>query len=382
MVRVLYLTTGCFDKGGVSRYSRYQIRALRELFGSDNVKPISLLGPDELGFEEAFDVDWHGARGSVGDKIRLMQHLLSRAALWRPTVVHAAHVHLANAARTASRLCRAKTLLNVYGLEIWSGLSPLRKWGLRHVDRVIADCHFTAEYVAANRLHPQRPTVIWDCMDVDRFFPADCPRAILDKYGIYSKSEYFVILSLGRLSRGAAHKGYDRLIRVFSRLASEYERLRLVIAGRGDDRPRLEALARELGVEAKIRFAGAIDEADLADVYRAASVFSLVSDRGPGRGEGIPMTPLEAMACGVPILVGNQDGSSEAVFDNRNGYVVDSLDLDQHQARLRTMIDDSAQLQKMREACVAISKEYFDYRRFAKELELAYRFGHHDQNGI
>lgn len=371
-MRVLYLTTGCFDKGGVSRYSRYQIRALRELFGCESVKPVSLLGPDEFGFEDWCPVDWHGTKGKTADKVRFVQHVFCRALAWRPTVVHAAHVHLASVAQIASRLCGARSFLNVYGLEVWSGLSRLRQWGMRHVDTVIADCNFTAEYVSSNRLHGHRPTVIWDCVDVERFYPAQCPSEVLDKYHIFPKREYFVILSLGRLSRGAAHKGYDRLIRVFSRLAPRFDRMRLVIAGRGDDQPRLQALTRELGVESKVRFTGAVDEADLANVYRAATVFSLISDRGSARGEGLPMTPLEAMACGAPILVGNQDGSLEAVFNNENGFVVDSLDLDQHEACLQSLIDDPGQLRKMRDACVRISREHFDYRRFVRETQAVY----------
>ncbi len=58
--RVLYLTPGCFDKGGVSRYSRYQIRCLRDWLGDDNVRVLSLMGPDEHSLETPMDVWWHG----------------------------------------------------------------------------------------------------------------------------------------------------------------------------------------------------------------------------------------------------------------------------------------------------------------------------------
>lgn len=372
-LRVLYLTTGCFDKGGVSRYSRYQIQALRELFGDSNVKAFSLLGPDDHGFEVPFEVDWHGRRHGALDKLRFLGRTTRRALEWRPDVIHAAHVHLAPPARLLARLCGAKALLNVYGLEIWSGLSPLRRWGMRSVDRIIADCHFTASYVAENGLHAKRPFVIWDCVDVERFFPDVCPDRVRQKYELYSRSDNFVILSLGRLSKGAAHKGYDRLIRVFSRLAARSEKVRLVIAGRGDDVPRLQQLARDLNVASKVRFTGPIDEADLADVYRSASVFSLVSDRGTGRGEGIPMTPLEAMACGVPIIVGDQDGSQEAVFSGENGFVVPSLNLDRHEACLQQMIDDPLLLNRMSKAAPRIASQYFDFSRFVRELDQVYQ---------
>ena len=57
-----------------------------------------------------------------------------------------------------------------------------------------------------------------------------------------------------------------------------------------------------------------VHEDDLPKFYRASRIFTLVSDRGKGRGEGIPLTPLEAMACGSPIIVGNQDGSQELPY--------------------------------------------------------------------
>jgi phosphatidylinositol alpha-1,6-mannosyltransferase len=149
---------------------------------------------------------------------------------------------------------------------------------------------------------------------------------VLDKYGIPSKTERFVVMTLGRLAKGAAHKGYDRLIRSFARFLPSNPSAALVVAGRGEMQPELEAQAASLGVSGSVKFIGSVNEEDLPDVYRAASVFSLVSDRGYGRGEGIPLTPLEAMSCEAPIIVGNHDGSREAVVDGRNGFVVDPFD--------------------------------------------------------
>ena len=65
MTRILYLTPGCFDKGGISRYGRYQIEALREVIGAENVRVLSLLGPDGDEFETDFDVAWHSGRGEA-----------------------------------------------------------------------------------------------------------------------------------------------------------------------------------------------------------------------------------------------------------------------------------------------------------------------------
>lgn len=330
-LRVLYLTPGCFDKGGISRYCRYQIQTARELGDLVDIRVLSMMGPDGDGFEVPFHVDWYGAP-RVGQTSRARFALMAAWAtlIWRPHVVHVAHVNYAPLAAFLARVVSARTLLNVYGLEIWSGLSRFRQNSMRSMDRIIADCHFTANYVVEAGLHAVRPVVIWDCVNLERFFPGSCSDDILRKYGIPSKSDAFIVLTLGRLAKGAAHKGYDRLIRAFACLTRKLANACLVVAGRGDLRPALEELAKSLGVGQQVRFIGPVAEEDLVEVYRSANVFSLVSDRGPNRGEGIPLTALEAMACGIPIIVGNQDGSQEAIIGAENGFVIDPFDKAKH----------------------------------------------------
>ena len=59
-MKVLVLTPGIYDKGGISRYNRFQIRALRECYGLQAIKVLSKLGPDGEGFEEDIQVSWSG----------------------------------------------------------------------------------------------------------------------------------------------------------------------------------------------------------------------------------------------------------------------------------------------------------------------------------
>ena len=368
-MRVLYLTTGCFDKGGISRYSRYQITALREICGTGNVRVLSLLGPNKDGFEEPFAVDWHGRsrnnRPSNGDRIALSARFLWNVTEWRPDVVHGAHVHFGPLLTIARRMRRAtRTVLNVYGHEIWSGLTAQRRAHLARTERVIADCHFTGRYVQSEGLNPRAPTVIWDCVDLQRFRPGRVSPEILAKYGIPDPSEHLIVMSLGRLSKGALHKGFDRLIEVVATLAGEVPALRLVIAGDGDDRARLEGLASSRGIRERVSFTGWVHEKDLAAVYRAASIFSLVSDRGHGRGEGIPLTPLEAMACGAAVIVGDEDGSQEAVFDQRNGFVVSPRDQSQHRSVLLALAKEPHRLERARTEARRVAEEQFGYSAF------------------
>ena len=59
-MKVIYITPGCFDKGGISRYCRYQISAIREIFGKENTYIMSLLGLEPDSIEESFEVEYSG----------------------------------------------------------------------------------------------------------------------------------------------------------------------------------------------------------------------------------------------------------------------------------------------------------------------------------
>jgi phosphatidylinositol alpha-1,6-mannosyltransferase len=116
-VKVLYLCTGVFDKGGISRYSRYEARALREILGAKNVVVHSLLAPGRDAFEEPIAVDRIGGGLSLASKARFALGALRDAR--RADLVIANHVRLAPLARLTGR----PYWVHAYGLEIWSGLS-------------------------------------------------------------------------------------------------------------------------------------------------------------------------------------------------------------------------------------------------------------------
>jgi glycosyltransferase involved in cell wall biosynthesis len=93
--------------------------------------------------------------------------------------------------------------------------------------------------------------------------------------------------------------------------------VRYLIAGRGDDEPRLRELVSEFGQEEAVIFAGFVPDKELADHYRLCDVFVM-----PSTGEGFGIVYLEAIACGKPCVAGNVDASPEALGDGRWGFVV------------------------------------------------------------
>ncbi len=367
-IKVLYLTPGCFDKGGISRYSRYQINALRELVGQRNVSVFSVLGPGDDSFEDAFDVSYFAGGISPVDKARFLFHSFRAGMTEKPDLIVAAHVNLSGPARVMARLWDARSVLNVYGREVWSGLRHDSRWGFAGVHSVLSDCNFTARYIEAEGMRPRGTTsVVWDCVDLTKFFPRAASRETLVKYGIPDPATGKNLLTLGRMSPNARHKGYERLLQAFSRVATKVPDLRLIYAGRGDLVDQLRGEAKALGLGDRVFFTGMVHEDDMADVYRSAHIFSLVSHRAHGAGEGIPLTPLEAAACGTPILVGNQDGSQEAVMGDENGFVLEPFDIDAHASKIELLATDEPRRAAMGRAAVAIAVKEFSYEGFREK---------------
>jgi len=119
---------------------------------------------------------------------------------------------------------------------------------------------------------------------------------------------------IGRLKR---YKGVEFLIRALAIARRERPDLTLDIAGSGDDRPRLEALARAEGLGEAVRFLGFVDSATRLRLLREA-----VANVFPSPKEGWGITVMEAAACGTPSLASNSPGLRDSVKDGRTGILV------------------------------------------------------------
>jgi glycosyltransferase involved in cell wall biosynthesis len=128
-------------------------------------------------------------------------------------------------------------------------------------------------------------------------------------------------------------KGQDRLIRALARLAPAHPRLKVVIVGEGPRREALGALARELGVEERVVFTGL--RRDVPRLLGAADLGVL-----PSAHEGVPMSVIEQMAAGLPVLASAVGGLPDIVADGHQGFLVPPGDEDALTARLARLVDD------------------------------------------
>jgi phosphatidylinositol alpha-1,6-mannosyltransferase len=368
-MKIQVLTPGVFDKGGIARYGRFQIRSFRESFGDASVRVTSLMGRQPGDLEESFEVDWAGpVPHTKASRVYFSGVVLHQAATDRPDVIVTQHLHMGPLARTAAQLAGARLVQNIYGHEIWSGVTSMRRLALRASDLVIADSHNSDERGRELGLIRSRSAVIWDCVELERYTPGSFDEEALATYGLPAKRR-FRVLFLGRLHAHTRYKGSERLVRLIAALPDEFEG---VLAGTGNDVDALRALAVDLGVEDRVFLTGPIHEAHMPDIYRSADAFYLVSEAGPRQGEGIPVTPLEAMACGVPVVVGNQDGSREIV-DAEGGVCCDPHDLDDQSAYLIRLRGSDELHRSEREAARNRALSAFGYEAFATKMADAIR---------
>ncbi len=176
--------------------------------------------------------------------------------------------------------------------------------------KLVADADTVAEKLAT-KLHKNNVSVIKNGIDVEHFCPGNLGRA-RERLGLPSHAT--IIGCAGRLEKV---KGQYFLLQALSRLDRH---VHLAFAGDGSQRDRLETLTYELDIRDRVHFLGSIN--DMPTFYQGIDVFCLPSLR-----EGLPLSVLEAQACGIPAVISDTGGAKEALCEH-TGYLVIPGDVD------------------------------------------------------
>ncbi|MDD3029989.1 MAG: glycosyltransferase family 4 protein [Alphaproteobacteria bacterium] len=145
---------------------------------------------------------------------------------------------------------------------------------------------------------------------------------------------------LATVARLEARKGIDRVIIALPRLIDNHPSLVYAVGGRGDDRNRLEALAKEKGVANHVLFLGGLSDDQKAALLSAADLFVMPVRREGRSVEGFGISYIEAGWYGVPSLGGLGSGAEDAVEDEKTGLLVDGDNQTEVTTTLQTLLDD------------------------------------------
>jgi glycosyltransferase involved in cell wall biosynthesis len=153
----------------------------------------------------------------------------------------------------------------------------------------------------------------------------------------------------------------DLILQAFARLA--HPTARLEIAGTGDHRPALEALARSLDLGERVRFLGFVSEDEKRALLRRAWCLAFTSPK-----EGWGITNLEAAACGTPVVASNSPGIRESVRDGETGYLVPHGDVAALTAALARLVASPELVRSLGDHARRFS-ERFTWDRAADDTE-------------
>ena len=220
---------------------------------------------------------------------------------------------------------------------------------LRRSDRVIGVGQCVRQALVDHEgLRPDRVEVIYNGIDVDAYEGSPAARREL-RSRLQLADDQIAIVQVARLN---PLKDHGTSIRAMAELSKSHPHARLLVVGDGEERASIESLMTELGLTEQVQLLGT--RRDVADLLAAADVFLLSSV-----SEGIPLTLIEAMACGLPCVSTNVGGTGEVIEDGRTGLLARPADPAHLAASLKVLLDDADLRRTMGAAGRARSRQHF-----------------------
>ena len=236
--------------------------------------------------------------------------------------------------------------------------------GLKRVDGLIGDSHFTKKTVAEALGYPaDRMFVVPLGVDHGVFRPLPVSEPFCRRYQLDDPLRY--ILYVGSEN---PRKNLPRLVRAFARLHEALPESRLIKIGSPEyarEAEQLRSQVQDMGLTGFVLFYPHVPDEDLALFYNLADLFVF-----PSLCEGFGLPPLEAMACGTPVVCSNAASLPEVVGDA--AIMVDPYDVEGLAEAMRRVLADAGLREELREKGLARARQ-FTWERTARETVAVYQ---------
>ncbi len=275
----------------------------------------------------------------------------------KPDLLHA--LHLTSYGFLAALADVHPCIVSVWGTDILEAphLSPLHwaitRYALRRADHVTATGVRLAEATVGYVPQGKPVTVIPYGVDLEQFRPQ-----------ARQASEDVIIGNVGRLS---PEKGLKYLLQAMAEVVREQPRVRLLLAGDGPDRERLEKLAGRLGLDERVEFLGEIPHEQVPQVLARLDLFAM-----PSTYEGFGVAALEAEAMEVPVVASAVYGIPDVVADGDTGLLVPPKNVGALTQALLQLATDEERRRQMGQAGRAFVVEHYSWKDNAAQMEALY----------
>lgn len=274
-----------------------------------------------------------------------------------------AHAHEAHAL-TAAWLARAPQRTGVVAsrrvvYRLPQNFISLARY--RSAARVLAVSKFVAERVAASGIESRRVAVVYDGVEAPPVVSREERLRARRRWGI--EDEQRVLGCVGYL---LPDKGQELLVRAWPAVRERSGSCRLLLAGDGPSRPRLEALVRELRLTEDVHFAGFVE--NVAEVYVALDVFLF-----PSLADGLGSSMLAALASGLPTVALARGAVPEVITDGENGLLVEEPDPEAFAWAVTRILNEPALAARLGAAARRTIERDFSSERMVDEMLRVYR---------
>lgn len=234
---------------------------------------------------------------------------LVRRSRERFDLVICGHLNLLPVARAVS----PSPLLITHGIEAWKRpRNPLTARLLHDCRGVVSVSDLTRSRLVGWSRYTGPTYVLPNAVRLAHYGIRPRNEELAARYGLAGKR---VLLTVGRVVAAERYKGFDEVLELLPDLPQDVV---YVIAGGGNDAPRLQRKALAAGVGGRVVFTGLFAEQEKADLYNLADVYVM-----PSWGEGFGFVFLEALASGTPVIASRHDGGREAILGGELGLLVD-----------------------------------------------------------
>jgi phosphatidylinositol alpha-1,6-mannosyltransferase len=251
-------------------------------------------------------------------RLKFATVLLTRLLQKRPQRVFCGHIKLAPLIQILCQPLGIPYTILTYGKEVWEPLGPKYQTAMSKADSIWTISRYTRDRTCEiNNLNPEKFHIVPCTVDKNVFTNGPKPQDLLEQYNLVGAK---ILMTVARLRSSDIYKGVDVTIQALAQIAKTFPNVKYLVIGRGDDRSRLAKLADDLGVTERVIFAGFVPTENLAAHYQLADAYVMPSQ------EGFGIVYLEALACGVPVLAGDADGSADPLQDGKLGWRVPHRD--------------------------------------------------------
>ncbi len=360
--RILFLALTAFSHmGGIEKFNRAFIKALMDLS-----LPLSLRNSFAGMYDEQFDERYTKPAFYQAFKGQRIKFVLS--ALWqsfRQDVIILGHLNLAVIGVLIKLFSPQKKLVIIcHGIEVFEPVGGVKKKVLQQADQILAVSSFTKQQLISKQGLDAEKIIVFP-NTIDPFFQLPStfvkPAYLHQRYGINANEK--IIFTLTRLKSQEGYKGYDTLISVLPHLQQQQIPFKYILAGKADadELQRMQTLIASLDLEEKVIMPGFLADEEVTDHYLLADVFVM-----PSKGEGFGIVYTEAMACGLPVIAGNKDGSTEALQFGELGTLIDPDSKEQLAEALVKVLQAKHEPMDVQQKML----NYFSFERFKERLQL------------